>query len=234
MAEEAPPLPAPARARMTKKRMAKKRVAVLISGRGSNMVALIEAARAPSYPAAIVLVLANRADAAGLSRAKAEGIATAVADHAAFGKDREAFERTLQAELEKHRIDIVCLAGFMRLLTPWFVRRWQGRLINIHPALLPAFKGLDTHARALAAGVPEHGATVHFVVPEMDSGPIIAQARLKILAGDDADSLAARVLALEHRIYPQALARVARGEAAFQKGDGRQRTRDGGQKSRQE
>jgi phosphoribosylglycinamide formyltransferase-1 len=223
MADQAPPLPDAAGARM-----AKKRVAVLISGRGSNMVALIEAARAPSYPAAIVLVVSNRADAAGLARARAAGIATAVVDHAAFGKDREAFERALQAELDKHRIDIVCLAGFMRLLTPWFVRRWQGRLINIHPALLPAFKGLDTHARALAAGVSEHGATVHFVVPEMDSGPIITQERLKILAGDDADSLAARVLALEHRIYPQALARVALGEVEFGPEDGGRRTEDRG------
>jgi phosphoribosylglycinamide formyltransferase 1 len=195
--------------------MTRKRVAVLISGRGSNMVALIDAAKAPSYPAEIVLVVSNRADAAGLARAKAEGIAAAVIDHTAFGKDREAFERALQAELEKHRIDLVCLAGFMRLLTPWFVRRWEGRLLNIHPALLPAFKGLNTHARALAAGVPYHGATVHFVVAEMDSGPIIAQERLKILDTDDADTLAARVLALEHQIYPQALARVARGEIAI-------------------
>jgi phosphoribosylglycinamide formyltransferase 1 len=194
---------------------AKKRVAVLISGRGSNMVALIEAAKAPSYPAEIVLVLSNRADAAGLAHAKAEGIATAVVDHALFGKDREAFEHALQAELDKHGIDLVCLAGFMRLLTPWFVRRWEGRLLNIHPALLPAFKGLNTHERALAAGVPYHGATVHFVVPEMDSGPIVAQERLKILDTDDADTLAARVLALEHQIYPQALARVAKGEIAI-------------------
>ena len=192
--------------------MSRKRVAVLISGRGSNMTALIEAAKDPSYPADIALVLSNRADAAGLARAKAEGIAAAVVDHTAFGKDREAFERALQAELEKHRIDLVCLAGFMRLLTPWFVRRWEGRLINIHPALLPAFKGLNTHERALEAGVTHHGATVHFVVPEMDSGPIILQDSLRILDIDDADTLAARVLELEHRIYPLALARVARGE----------------------
>lgn len=192
--------------------MSRKRVAVLISGRGSNMTALIEAAKDPSYPADIALVLSNRADAAGLARAKAEGIAAAVVDHTAFGKDRAAFERALQAELEKHRIDLVCLAGFMRLLTPWFVRRWEGRLINIHPALLPAFKGLNTHERALEAGVTHHGATVHFVVPEMDSGPIILQDSLRILDIDDADTLAARVLELEHRIYPLALARVARGE----------------------
>jgi phosphoribosylglycinamide formyltransferase-1 len=192
--------------------MSRKRVAVLISGRGSNMTALIEAAKDPAYPADIALVLSNRADAAGLARAKAEGIAAAVVDHTAFGKDRAAFERALQAELEKHRIDLVCLAGFMRLLTPWFVRRWEGRLINIHPALLPAFKGLNTHERALEAGVTHHGATVHFVVPEMDSGPIILQDSLRILDIDDANTLAARVLELEHRIYPLALARVARGE----------------------
>jgi phosphoribosylglycinamide formyltransferase-1 len=198
--------------------MSRKRVAVLISGRGSNMTALIEAAKDPSYPADIALVLSNRADAAGLARAKAEGIAAAVVDHTAFGKDRAAFERALQAELEKHRIDLVCLAGFMRLLTPWFVRRWEGRLINIHPALLPAFKGLNTHERALEAGVTHHGATVHFVVPEMDSGPIILQDSLRILDIDDADTLAARVLELEHRIYPLALARVARGEVKIDDG----------------
>jgi len=195
--------------------MSKKRVAILISGRGSNMVALIDAAKAPSYPAEIVLVVSNRPDAAGLARAAAEGIATAVVDHTRFGKDREAFERALQSELERHRIDLVCLAGFMRLLTPWFVRHWEGRMINIHPALLPEFKGLDTHARALAAGATYHGATVHFVVPEMDAGPIILQDRLAVLKSDDADTLAARVLAIEHRIYPEALARVARGEATI-------------------
>jgi len=198
--------------------MSRKRVAVLISGRGSNMTALIEAAKDPSYPADIALVLSNRADAAGLARAEGEGIAAAVVDHTAFGKDREAFERAVQAELEKHRIDLVCLAGFMRVLTPWFVRRWEGRLINIHPALLPAFKGLNTHERALEAGVTHHGATVHFVVTEMDSGPIILQDSLRILDIDDADTLAARVLELEHRIYPLALARVARGEVKI--GDG--------------
>jgi len=189
--------------------MSKKRTAVLISGRGSNMVALIEAAKDPAYPAEIALVLSNRPDAAGLARARAEGIATAVVDHTTYGKDREGFERALQAELERHRIDLVCLAGFMRLLTPWFVRRWEGRLINIHPALLPAFKGLDTHARALAAGVEFHGATVHFVVPDMDSGPTIASASLRVNKGDSADTLAARVLELEHRIYPLALKLLA-------------------------
>jgi phosphoribosylglycinamide formyltransferase-1 len=191
--------------------MPKKRVAILISGRGSNMVALIEAAKSPDYPAEIALVLSNRPDAAGLARASAEGIATAVVGHATFGKDREGFERALATALEEHSIDLVCLAGFMRLLTPWFVRRWEGRLINIHPALLPAFKGLDTHARALTEGATFHGATVHFVVAEMDSGPTIVQERLRVHATDTADTLAARVLELEHRIYPLALELVASG-----------------------
>lgn len=193
--------------------MAKKRVAVLISGRGSNMVSLIEAAKAPDYPAGIALVVSNRPDAAGLAHARAAGIATEVVDHTRFGKDRQAFERALQAVLEQHRIELVCLAGFMRLLTPWFVERWPGRLLNIHPALLPEFKGLHTHERAIAAGAKKHGATVHFVVPEMDSGPIIAQAEVPVLATDTAETLAARVLAVEHRIYPEALRHVAEGVA---------------------
>jgi phosphoribosylglycinamide formyltransferase 1 len=197
------------------RKMSRKRVAILISGRGSNMTALIEAAKDPAYPAEIALVLSNRPNAAGLARARTEAIATAVIDHTRFGKDREAFERALQAELERHGIELVCLAGFMRLLTPWFVRRWEGRLLNIHPALLPAFKGLNTHERALAEGATHHGATVHFVVPEMDSGPIILQDQLRVLATDDVDTLAARVLEIEHRIYPQALALVARGEVAI-------------------
>jgi phosphoribosylglycinamide formyltransferase-1 len=193
--------------------MAKKRVAVLISGRGSNMASLIEAAKAPDYPAEIALVLSNRPEAPGLATARGAGIATAVVDHAKFGKDREAFERELQATLEAHRIELVCLAGFMRLLTPWFVGQWTGAMLNIHPALLPAFKGLHTHERALAAGVKTHGATVHFVVPEMDSGPVIAQGEVPVLAGDTPDTLAARVLTVEHRIYPEALRRVADGHA---------------------
>lgn len=192
--------------------MAKKRVAVLISGRGSNMAALIEAAKDPVYPAEIALVLANSAEAEGLVHARAAGIPIEVVDHKRFGKDRAAFEQAMQQVLERHRIDLVCLAGFMRLLTPWFVGQWQGRLLNIHPALLPAFKGLDTHARALAAGVKFHGATVHFVVPEMDSGPIIAQGRVEVRADDTEESLAARVLAIEHRIYPLALRLVAAGQ----------------------
>ena len=150
--------------------MARKRVAVLISGRGSNMAALIEAAKDKTYPAEIVLVVSNRPEAGGLLVAEAEGIATEVVDHSQFGKDRAAFERALQAALDRHRIDIVCLAGFMRILSADFAAAWQGRMLNIHPALLPAFKGLDTHRRALEAGATTHGATVHFVVPEMDSG----------------------------------------------------------------
>jgi phosphoribosylglycinamide formyltransferase-1 len=191
--------------------MNRKRVAVLISGRGSNMAALIEAAKDKTYPAEIVAVISNRSDAGGLTLARANGVATEVVDHAAFGKDRAAFERALQAALEKHRIDIVCLAGFMRLLTAGFVKQWQHRILNIHPALLPAFKGLDTHRRALEAGVKVHGATVHFVVPEMDSGPIIAQAAVNVRPGETEEELAARVLKVEHQIYPLALKLLAEG-----------------------
>jgi phosphoribosylglycinamide formyltransferase 1 len=193
----------------------KKRVAVLISGRGSNMTALIEAAKADDYPAAIVVVVSNVPDAAGLQRARAEGIATVVVDHRPFGDDRDAFERALDAELQRHRIDLICLAGFMRLFTKNFVERWSGRMLNIHPALLPQFKGLHTHRRALAAGVKEHGATVHFVVPEMDAGPIVAQEALAVLEGDTEESLAARVLAVEHRLYPRALRLVAEGRVSI-------------------
>jgi phosphoribosylglycinamide formyltransferase 1 len=156
-------------------------------------------------------VISNEPAAEGLQRAAAANVRTVVVDHRKFGKEREAFEHALQSELEAHRIELVCLAGFMRLLTPWFVRQWDGRLINIHPALLPAFKGLDTHARALAAGAKEHGATVHFVVPEMDSGPVIAQAAVPVHPGDTEATLAARVLEGEHRIYPEALRLVAEG-----------------------
>jgi phosphoribosylglycinamide formyltransferase-1 len=175
------------------------------------MAALIEAAKDKNYPAEIALVLSNRPDAVGLGVARAAGIATEVVDHAAFSKDRAAFERALQAVLTSHHIDLVCLAGFMRLLTPGFVGLWPECIINIHPALLPAFKGLDTHKRALEAGVKLHGATVHFVVPEMDSGPIIAQGAVAVRAGDSEATLAARVLAVEHSIYPLALKLVAEG-----------------------
>jgi len=198
--------------------MVRKRVAVLISGRGSNMVALIEAAKDKAYPAEIVVVISNDPAAEGLKRASAAGIRTAVVDHKPFGRNREAFEGALQRELEANRIEIICLAGFMRLLTPWFVRQWQGRLLNIHPALLPAFKGLDTHARALQAGAKEHGATVHFVVPEMDSGPIVTQASVPVHDGDTETTLAARVLAVEHQIYPYALKLVAEGRVQIDDG----------------
>ena len=198
--------------------MPKKRVAILISGRGSNMVALIDAAKANDFPAEIVLVVSNEPAAQGLERARAAGIATAVVDHRPHGKDRAAFERALQAAIEPHRIDLICLAGFMRLLTPWFIGQWDARLLNIHPALLPAFKGLDTHARAIAEGARQHGATVHFVVPEMDSGPIIVQEAVPVLPNDTEASLAARVLAVEHRIYPLALRFVAEGRVTVDSG----------------
>jgi phosphoribosylglycinamide formyltransferase 1 len=195
--------------------MTKKRVAVLISGRGSNMAALIEAAKAKDYPAAIVLVLSNVPDALGLTRAREAGIATAIVDHRPFGNNREAFERALDAALNAQGIELVCLAGFMRLFTPWFVERWSGRLINIHPALLPQFKGLHTHRRALEAKAERHGATVHFVVPETDAGPVILQDSVVVRAEDTEETLAARVLEVEHRIYPQALRLVAEGRATF-------------------
>jgi phosphoribosylglycinamide formyltransferase-1 len=194
--------------------MSRKRVAVLISGRGSNMTALIAAAKQPDYPAEIALVVANRPEAGGLTVAQGDGITTAVVDHKPFGKDRAAFENAIQAVLETHRIDIVCLAGFMRVLTADFVNRWYGRMLNIHPALLPAFKGLDTHRRALEAGVKEHGATVHLVVPDMDSGPIVLQGAVEVRPGDTEAELAARVLTVEHRIYPEALKMLAEGRTA--------------------
>ncbi len=194
----------------------KKRVAILISGRGSNMTALIEAAAAKDYPAEIAVVISNRPDAPGLPHARAAGIATVVVDHAQFGSDREAFERALDEELRNARIDLVCLAGFMRLLTPWFVTRWSGRMLNIHPSLLPQFKGLHTHRRALEAGVKRHGATVHFVVPEMDAGPIVEQESVAVREDDTEQTLADRVLAIEHAIYPRALRAVAEGRTKFQ------------------
>jgi phosphoribosylglycinamide formyltransferase 1 len=190
----------------------KKRVAILISGRGSNMTALIEAARAEDYPAEIALVISNRPQAAGLDRARSFGIPTMVIDHTLSGGDRAAFEQTLDQTLRDHTIDLVCLAGFMRLLTPWFVLRWSGRMLNIHPSLLPQFKGLNTHRRALEAGAERHGATVHFVVAEMDAGPIVAQESIAVYADDTEETLAARVLELEHQIYPLALRAVAHGQ----------------------
>ena len=185
------------------------RTAIFISGRGSNMQALIEAARAPDFPAEIALVLSNKGDAGGLGIAKASGIATTFVDpkiHAG----RDSYEASVQLMLEIHRIELVCLAGYMRILGATFVNAWRDRLINIHPSLLPAYKGLHTHARAIAEGAREHGCTVHYVVPELDAGPVIAQARVPVWPDDDEDALASRVLVEEHRLYPQALASVAR------------------------
>lgn len=193
----------------------KKRVAILISGRGSNMQALVAAARAPDYPAEVALVVSNRPDAPGLAWARDEGLPALALDHMHY-EDRAHFEGQLESVLKVSRIDLVALAGFMRLLTAPFVDRWQGRMINIHPSLLPAFKGLRTHEQALAAGVRVTGATVHFVRPEMDAGPIIAQAAVPVLPSDTAETLAARVLAAEHRLYPRALELVARGEVRLE------------------
>lgn len=192
--------------------MTRRRTAILISGRGSNMAALIAAARAPAYPAEIALVLSNRADAGGLALAEAAGIATATVESRRFPGDRAGFEAAMQAALDRHAIDLVALAGFMRILTPAFVASWQGRMVNIHPSLLPAFAGLDTHARALAAGVRLHGCTVHLVSAGVDEGPILAQAAVPVRADDTEASLAARVLEQEHRIYPAALAWLAAGD----------------------
>jgi phosphoribosylglycinamide formyltransferase 1 len=186
----------------------RKQTAILISGRGSNMRALIERARDPSYPAEIVLVLSNRPDAAGLAFAKENNIECAVVDHKLCA-GREEFERSMRVLLELHHIELICLAGFMRLLSPWFVSQWPGRILNIHPALLPAYRGLNTHERALADGVKIHGCTVHFVSAAVDEGPIIAQAAVPVLDSDTPETLAGRVLVQEHKIYQAALARVA-------------------------
>ncbi len=197
---------------MTQPAGSRRRTAVLISGRGSNMRSLVEAATAPDYPAAITLVLSNRPEAAGLAFAADQGIANAVIPHADYAT-RDDFDMAVDAVLRDQDIDLVCLAGFMRLLTPGFVALWRDRLINIHPSLLPAFKGLNTHRRVLDAGVRIAGCTVHFVRPDMDAGPIIAQAAVPVLDGDTEDALAARVLRAEHRLYPMALADVASGRA---------------------
>ena len=187
----------------------KPRVAILISGRGSNMEALAKAAQAPDYPAEIVLVLSNKSEAMGLEIARGMGIEAIAVPAKPFGKDREAHERAIDAELRARGVQIICLAGYMRLLTPWLVGEWAGRMLNIHPSLLPKFPGLDTHARALAAGEVEHGCTVHLVTEGMDEGPILSQARVPVLPGDTEEALAARVLAQEHRLYPAALAAFA-------------------------
>jgi formyltetrahydrofolate-dependent phosphoribosylglycinamide formyltransferase len=195
----------------------RKRTAILISGRGSNMSALIAAASNPDYPAEIVGVLSDKTDAPGLGIAVAHGIpvqALVRSDHA----DKDSHDDAIDAALRALGAEIVVLAGYMRLLTPQFVEKWQGRIINIHPALLPSFKGLDTHRRALDAGMRIHGCTVHFVTPAMDDGPIIAQAAVPVLVGDSEDDLTARVLKAEHRLYPQALKLVAEGKARMEDG----------------
>ena len=194
---------------------AKKRVAVLISGRGSNMMALLEAARAADYPAEIVLVVSNRLEAPGLAHARAQGLPTAAIDHRAFAT-REGFDQAIDTALKAAEVDLVALAGFMRLQSNGFAEAWAGKQINIHPSLLPLFKGLHPQRQALEAGVRVSGCTVHFVTPELDSGPIIAQAAVPVLTDDTDDSLSARILAAEHRLYPAALALVATGQARLQ------------------
>jgi len=202
----------------------KPRVAILISGRGSNMVALIKAAKVAGFPAEIAVVISNRTDAAGLTLANAAGIPTVTIESKPFGKDRAGFEAALQSTLEAYGIEIICLGGFMRLFTAEFVQRWYGRMLNIHPSLLPSFPGLDPHAQALNAGVKVSGATVHFVTPETDAGPIVMQGVVAVRDDDTPDTLSARILAIEHQIYPNALRLLAGGklrlEGAVSKLDG--------------
>lgn len=192
--------------------MAHLKVAVLVSGRGSNLQALLDACGQDDFPADIVAVISNKAGAQGLERARKAGVAASFIDHTLY-EDREDFERALDDKLKEAGVEFVALAGFMRILTPWFVERWKDRLINIHPSLLPAFRGVHTHERALENGVRVHGATVHYVRPEMDDGPIIGQAAIPVLPGDDADTLAARVLEAEHQLYPACLKLIAQGKA---------------------
>jgi formyltetrahydrofolate-dependent phosphoribosylglycinamide formyltransferase len=194
--------------------MSRARVGVLISGRGSNMSALIEAAKDPAYPAEIVVVLSNKPDAPGLEIARGFGVEALAIDQRPFGKDRAAHEAALDAVLRERGVEWVALAGYMRVLTPSFVGAWSGRMVNIHPSLLPAFPGLDTHQRALAAAVAEHGCTVHLVTEGVDEGPVLGQARVPVLPGDTEATLAARVLAEEHRLYPVCLARLVTGAKA--------------------
>ncbi len=189
----------------------KRKVAILISGRGSNMVALIEAAKAEDFPAEIVVVISNRADAAGLAKARASGIPTIVIESKPFGKDRAGFEAMLQRALDEKNVELICLGGFMRLFTAEFVQRWYGRMLNIHPSLLPCFPGLDPHGQALKAGVKISGATVHFVIPETDAGPIVVQGAVPVADDDTPEMLAARVIQIEHQIYPEALRLLAAG-----------------------
>jgi phosphoribosylglycinamide formyltransferase-1 len=196
----------------------KRRVAILISGRGSNLAALIQAAAAADFPAEIALVVSNRADAGGLEKASAAGIPAVAIESKPFGKDRAAFEVALQAALDRHQIELICLAGFMRLFTADFVQRWYGRMLNIHPSLLPSFPGLDPHGQALRAGVKISGATVHFVIPETDAGPILVQGAVAVSDHDVAETLAERVLEIEHRIYPEALRLLANGGIRLEAG----------------
>jgi phosphoribosylglycinamide formyltransferase 1 len=189
----------------------KRRVAILISGRGSNMAALIEAATANDFPAEIAVVISNKADAGGLAKAKASGVPTLTIESKPFGRDRAAFEAVLQSALDQHKIELICLGGFMRLFTAEFVQRWHGRMLNIHPSLLPSFPGLDPHGQALNAGVKISGATVHFVIPETDAGPIVMQGAVAVADDDTPETLAARILKIEHRIYPDALRLLAGG-----------------------
>ncbi len=188
------------------------KTAILISGRGSNMAALLAAAGDPAYPAQVVAVLSNEADAPGLALARKAGVETLIIEHKPFGQDRAAHEAAIDQALRARGVELVCLAGYMRMLTPFLVGSWAGRMLNIHPSLLPAFPGLDTHRRALAAGATRHGCTVHLVTDDMDQGPILAQAEIPVLPDDDEATLAARVLAAEHRLYPQALAAYAVGQ----------------------
>lgn len=188
----------------------KTKVAVLISGRGSNMEALVRAAQADDCPFEISLVLANRPDAGGLATAQAAGIEALCIDQKPFGRDREAHERAIDAALRQRGIQVIALAGYMRILTPFLVDAWEGRMLNIHPSLLPKFPGLDTHARAIAAGEAEAGCTVHLVTAGVDEGPVLGQARVPVLPGDDEHSLALRVLEQEHRLYPETLAAFCR------------------------
>jgi formyltetrahydrofolate-dependent phosphoribosylglycinamide formyltransferase len=197
---------------------ARRRTAILISGRGSNMAALLSAAADPAFPAEIVLVLSNKPAAGGLARAAEAGIPTAVVESRPFGRDRAGFERAMEAAMAEHGVELIALAGFMRVLTEDFVNRWSGRMVNIHPSLLPAFPGVDTHARALAAGVRLHGCTVHLVTPGVDEGPVIAQAAVPVLPEDTEDTLGARVLEQEHILYPAALALVAAGRVRVEEG----------------
>jgi len=196
----------------------KRRVAILISGRGSNMAALIDAAKAPDFPAEIVTVISNRADAGGLEKAAAGGIPTEVIESKPFGKDRAAFEAAVQRALEKNNVELICLAGFMRLFTAEFVQSWYGKMLNIHPSLLPSFPGIDPAAQALKAGVKISGATVHFVIPETDAGPIVMQGAVAVRDDDTPETLAARILTVEHRIYPAAL-RLLAGSKVVLEGD---------------